>query len=181
MGYIPRVDETLVQGSGVVISPFVLAVDPDFFGQFHGWAEVVLVKGELIGVQVVDQSYQGRVVDTVIAEQLSWVSSVFLLYVGIVVLFVRPAAGKANRGFSVGEVPYEVVVEELGAVVAVEPAQLERQVPLNFHYLLQHGHPVYISIIVRLQTKSPSKEVPQCATVSASMNPGPSISKRPSV
>jgi hypothetical protein len=38
----------------------------------------------------------------------------------VVVLVVGPAAGELDGGLAFGEVPEEVVVEELGAVVRVE-------------------------------------------------------------
>ena len=55
-----------------------------------------------------------------VAEPLTDVGPVFLFDVGVVVFVVGAGAGKLDGLFSLGEVAEEVVVEEFGAVVAIE-------------------------------------------------------------
>ena len=46
---------------------------------------------------------------------------------GIVVFLVGPGPGEIHGALSIGEVPYEVEVEEFGAVIAIEGKQGERE------------------------------------------------------
>jgi len=52
---------------------------------------------------------------------------VFLFYVGVVVFVIGSASGEVDGVFSVGEMSQEVMVEELGAVIAIEAEQGEGQ------------------------------------------------------
>ena len=52
---------------------------------------------------------------------------VFLFDVGIVIFVIGPASGELDGLFSVGEVPEEVIIEELAAVVAIEAEDGERE------------------------------------------------------
>ncbi len=56
---------------------------------------------------------------------------VLLFDMGIVVLLVWSRSGKLHSWFVVGEVPYQVMVEELRAVVTIEPLKLKRQVSFD--------------------------------------------------
>lgn len=60
-----------------------------------------------------------------VAEPLTDLGPVFLFDVGVVVFVVGAGAGKLDGMFSLGEVTEEVVVEEFGAVVAVEAEEGE--------------------------------------------------------
>ena len=55
------------------------------------------------------------------------VREVLLLDVGLVILAIRARAGERHRLGASGAVAHELVVDELAAVVAVEPAQWEGQ------------------------------------------------------
>ena len=48
---------------------------------------------------------------------------ILLLDVGIVVFVIAPRAGKGNRLWSLRKVSHEMVVQELGTVIAIEPEQ----------------------------------------------------------
>ena len=47
-------------------------------------------------------------------------SPVFLFYVGVIVFMIGTASGELDGAVSVGKMSHQVVVEELGAVIAVE-------------------------------------------------------------
>ena len=66
-------------------------------------------------------------VEAFISEPLADVGPVFLFDVSIVLFVVGAAAGKLDGIFSLGEVAEEVVVEEFGAVIAVEAEEGERE------------------------------------------------------
>ena len=79
---------------------------------------------------------------------------------------------------------HQVVVEEFRSIVAIEALEREGQSGLDgldlgddtcaplFQAARHSVQPERMSVIVRLQTKSPARELPQCATVSASTEPG---------
>ena len=54
-------------------------------------------------------------------------SPIFLFDMGVVVFVAGSATGKLDGFFSLGKVPEEVVVEELGSVVRIEAKEGERQ------------------------------------------------------
>ena len=65
---------------------------------------------------------------------------VFLFHVGVIILVVRPAAGESDRRFSLGKMSQQVVIEELGAVIAIEAQKGEGQHLLQVIDLLQDTH-----------------------------------------
>ena len=65
------------------------------------------------------------VIEAVITEPLADVGPVFLFDVSVVLFMVGAAAGELDGLFPLGEVAIEVVVEEFGAVVAVEAEERE--------------------------------------------------------
>lgn len=92
-----------------------------FFGnELEGGAEEVVKEPPLGCVELVEQGNHVGMVQAVIANPLSYVGPVFLLDMGIVILVIGSASRKLNRTPSIGEVTYQVVIEELGSVVAVE-------------------------------------------------------------
>ena len=62
-----------------------------------------------------------------VPEPLADVGPVFLFDVGVVLFVVGAGAGELDGFFSLGEVAVEVVVEEFGAVIAVEAEEGEGQ------------------------------------------------------
>ena len=52
---------------------------------------------------------------------------VLLFYVGIVIFVVGPASGELDGLFSVGEIPEEVIIEELGAIIGIKAEDGERE------------------------------------------------------
>jgi hypothetical protein len=62
---------------------------------------------------------------------------VFLFYVSVIIFVIGSASGEADGLFSLGKMSEEVVIEELGSVVAIEAKQGERQGCFNIFDLLQ--------------------------------------------
>ena len=62
---------------------------------------------------------------------------VFLFYVGVIVFVIGTASGELDGVISVGEVPQEMVVEELGAVIAIEAEQGEGERLFDIFELFQ--------------------------------------------
>lgn len=62
---------------------------------------------------------------------------VFLFYVGVIVFVIGTASGELDGVFSVGEVSQEVVVEEFGAVIAIEAEQGEGECLFDVFELFQ--------------------------------------------
>jgi len=67
------------------------------------------------------------------------VGPVFLFDVGVVIFVVGAAAGELDRVFSLLKVTIEVVVEEFGAVVAVEAEEGEGQGFFDVFNLFEYG------------------------------------------
>lgn len=104
-----------------------LGADSFFGHQFHRGAEEVMEEPPFLGVEVIQQGYDLGLVESCIAQPLSHLSPVLLLHMGVIVLVVSPASGKLDRLFSLGEMPQQVVIEEFGAVIAIEAQQGEGQ------------------------------------------------------
>jgi hypothetical protein len=66
-----------------------------------------------------------------VTEPLADVGPVFLFYVSVIIFVVGSASGELDGLFSLGKMSEEVVIEELGSVVAVETQQGERQGGFN--------------------------------------------------
>ena len=114
---------------------------------------------------------------------------ILLLDMRIVVLVVGTRTGEGRLDWILGKITQQAVIEKLAAIVAIESRNWKGKVfsivlicsrtPLEplFQVARHSVHPVRISVRLRLQTKSPASELPQCATVSASMKPGSVISQ----
>jgi len=63
---------------------------------------------------------------------------VFLFYVGVIVFVIGSASGELDGVFSVGEMSEEVMVEEFGAVIAIEAEQGEGQRLFDIFDLFQY-------------------------------------------
>ena len=53
---------------------------------------------------------------------------VFLFDMGVVVFFIRSRSGELHSWFVLGEVSAPVMVEELGAVITIEPLEFKGQI-----------------------------------------------------
>lgn len=73
--------------------------------------------------EFVEKGDQGRIVETFVSEPLPYMGPVLLLDVGIVILVIAPGASKGNRLWSFRKVPHEMVVQEFGTVITIEPEQ----------------------------------------------------------
>ena len=89
---------------------------------------MVLIQTPLVGIEPVDKFDQFGVVEAIISEQVSYVAPVFLLDMGVVVFLVRSRSGELHSWFVIGEVPQQVIVEELGAVITIEPLEFKGQI-----------------------------------------------------
>ena len=92
----------------------------------------------LLGVELIEEHNDPRIIKSFIAEPLSDMSPVLLLHMGVIVLVVGPASGELDGVFSVGKMTQEVVVEKLRAVVTIESQQRKRKRPFNMMDLLKH-------------------------------------------
>ena len=106
----------------IFVSFLVFAAVSFFFDEFECRAEVVLVSTPFIGVEVIDELDQLRVVQAVISQKVSEEGPVFLLNMGVVVFLVRPGTGKFDFRVAIGEVAQEMMVQKLRAIVA-DPAR----------------------------------------------------------
>ena len=162
----------------------VFRVNALFFLEFESGAKEVLESAPLVLIKVIHQIDQIWFIESVIAEELAHMGPVFLFDVSAIVFAVGAGAGELSGRRPVGQIPVQMVIEEFGAVIAIEAEDGERKSCFNVldlcHYpertLFQVARfsvqPERISVRVRLQTKSPAKLLPQCATVSASTKPG---------
>src|SRR5690606_31184710 len=115
-----------------VVPYFDLRAQSCFMNQFGVWDEVVVQRFPVIAVKGVDERTQVRVFKPVISEQLSHMTPVFLFHMSMVVLFVGSGPGEADRAWPLLKIAYQVPVEELAAIVAIEAQQIERQGGLDF-------------------------------------------------
>ena len=98
------------------------AADPRLLDELHRGQPQILQQPQ-IRIQRVERGERGRRVIAVVAHQLADVGPVFLLDMRVVVLLVRPAARELNG--TGPTVAIQVVVDELGPVVRIDPAQRE--------------------------------------------------------
>ena len=115
--------DPLERGLGGVVDPFKLGSHPDLAYEFYRGLIQVLIQPQLISVQVVHggKSLLGIVAN--IAQELSDVGPVLLLDVGIVIFFVRTAAGEMD--FTLITIGLEVIVDEFRAIVGIHSQKLK--------------------------------------------------------
>lgn len=99
-----------------------------FLDELERGKEEVDEQGEFVGIQVIQQWDDGRIVEAQIAEILADIGPVFLLDVGIVVAVVGSTACVLDRPATFGEVVEQMIVEELPTVVGVEAEDGERKI-----------------------------------------------------
>jgi len=135
---VRRFHDSLIRGLGRVMTFDGFGADSFFGNQFPRGAEEVMEEPPFLGVEVVEQGYDLGVVQSFIAQPLSHVSPVFLLHMGVIIPAVSPASGKVDWLLSLGEMSQEVVIEEFGAVIAIEAEQGKGQGLFDGFDLLQH-------------------------------------------
>ena len=147
----------------------VFRSDPLLREQPHGRREEVPDQ-PLQGVDPVHQRDEALVIDPPVAVEPPDLHAVLLLDMGVVVLAVAARARPRGGGQEAGQVPADVRVDELPAVVRVEHDDVERRAPAAplFHTLRSSVHAVATSVAVSVHTKLPAIEPPQWATVSTS-------------
>lgn len=70
------------------VSFIIFAVNTFLFEEFEGWAEVVIPETPEGGVEGVDRFDQVGIIESVVSEEVSDTTPVFLFDVGIVVFLV---------------------------------------------------------------------------------------------
>ncbi len=85
-----RFHESLIGCFGGVVFFVVGAVNPFLFDEFEIWAEVILPEAPLVGIEVVKGFDQSGVVESVVSEEVSDTTPVFLFDVRVVIFFVGP-------------------------------------------------------------------------------------------
>ena len=99
--------------------------DPFFAEELDRGQEEVVEEPQLVPIERVQRHHGRRGVVPPVPHELADVRPVLLLDVGVVVLLVRPAARELDLlGLAVA---VEMVVDELGAVVGVDPPEAEGQ------------------------------------------------------
>ena len=72
-------------------------------------------------IKLIEKRHDLGDIETVISQPLSDMGPVFLFYMCIVIFMICPAAGKLDPLSSFGKMPEKVIIEELSAVITVEP------------------------------------------------------------
>ena len=88
--------------------------------EFEGGEGEVDQERELVGVEVIHERKDPGILEAEIAEVLADVGPVLLFDVGVVILLIGTTAGVVDRALAFGEVVVQMVIEELGAGVAIE-------------------------------------------------------------
>jgi hypothetical protein len=108
-----------------VVPPREPGAVADLADEFHGRRKEIHHEPELVAVEIVDRIPRLEGVVPLPPQELADMGPVALLDMGIVVFLVGAAAGELDRaGFAV---PVEVGIDELGAIVRIDPAQREGQ------------------------------------------------------
>ena len=118
--------QALIGSFGRVVFFDIAAFDFSFRDKFHIRAEEVVIQAPE-AIEVINGSHQLRVFDSLISEELPDMGIVFLFYMGVVVFNMRPGAGKGYFSCMFREVPDQVIVKELGAVIDMEAFDGERE------------------------------------------------------
>lgn len=75
-------------GFGRVVFFVIPAVDTFLFDQFEGWAKVVVPEAPEGGVEGIDRFEEIGIIESVVTEEVSDTTPVFLFDVSVVVFFV---------------------------------------------------------------------------------------------
>jgi len=95
--------------------------------ELHDRLEEVLQQPPLVPVQVMNQLDQLRLIVPCVAEQQPHLGPVLLLHMRVVILPIGSTAGEVDGAKAFPKVAPEGVVDELSAIVRVEPQQRKQQ------------------------------------------------------
>src|SRR6476659_3956246 len=109
----------------------VFRVNVLFFLEFESGAKEVLESAPLVLIKVIHQIDQIWFIESVIAEELAHMGPVFLFDVSAIVFAVGAGAGELSGRRPVGQIPVQMVIEEFGAVIAIEAEDGERKSCFN--------------------------------------------------
>ena len=132
-GDVSRFQDTLIGGSGRIISFDGLIVHPSFGDQFEDRLEEVEVEAQVL-VDTLEEKELGLGVEAIITDEATDDRPIFPLApparagvfdMGLIVFLVRARTGKGD--FLKVAVMEEQVVDELGTVVRVNAEQIEGQ------------------------------------------------------
>jgi len=96
-----------------------------FCHQLHHWREEVAQRQPCLFIQAVHQAFKSQIGQTSVAQKLANVGEVFLLHIGLIVLFVGSRARPIDAATSSQQVGLDNLVEELASIVAIQPEQFK--------------------------------------------------------
>ena len=108
-----------------------------FVRQLGAGQKVVVQRFPVFPIQFIDGGQLFGILQSPVSQELAHVRPVLLLHVPVVIFLVGPGAGEANFPFPICEAVHQVVVEELAAVVAIEPQDHKGQPVFD---ILSGGH-----------------------------------------
>jgi hypothetical protein len=109
----PALEQSLVGGLGRVVTFVVAGKHPLFADQFHVRAEKVLIRTPLVPIEIIDQSDQLGVFQSVPTQEVPHMRPVLLLDVGVVVFVIGSRTGEGDWMRPAGEILQQRIVEEL--------------------------------------------------------------------
>jgi len=110
-----------------IVLPTQAGPDALLAPQLDRGQEQVLEESELVPIEIVERGPRGRRVVADVTHELGDVGPVLLLDVGVIVLLVGPAPRELDRLRLA--VAVEMIVDELRAIVGIDPAQAKGQRP----------------------------------------------------
>lgn len=135
---LSRLHDPLIGGTGRVIAANKSRAFTDFASQFHRGLEQILEDPKLI-IELVGSLLGLCGVVAIPAHKLSDMGPVFLLDVRVIILFVGTRAGELNgtASWALLTEGKKVVVDELTAVVRVDPLEGERKLVFDLGERIQ--------------------------------------------
>ena len=101
--------------------------DAFFLDKLGGRQKEVEKEAPFVVVEIVEGRDDLGILKTAIGKPLPDLSPVFLFDVSVVIFLVGPGASELDRILTVLKVTDEVPIEELGAIVAIEAEDRERE------------------------------------------------------
>ena len=136
--------QSLAGGFRRVVFFDVFGVDALLFLEFQGGAEEILEGAPLVAIKIIHEIDQMRFIEAVIAEELAHMGPVFLFDVSAIVFAVGAGAGELSGGRPVGQIPVQMVIEEFGAIIAIEAEHGKRQHGFNILDLRRYAERAFI-------------------------------------
>jgi hypothetical protein len=123
VGDIRRIQDSLIRSFWGIVTFQGFGPYPLFCDQFYRWAEEVVKQPPFRAIELIEERHSFGTIKPFISQPLPYMGPVFLLDVGVVILVVAPASGENNAPLC--KMPHKMIVQELGAIVAVKPKQRE--------------------------------------------------------